>query len=299
MLCMIFTLLMTPLLRAALPNEFVVDAPQVKLYPGDAPGSEGATAPEEWMPPNDGFHRVKNIHNPSMYVFLPPKERTTGAAFIICCGGGHQYLSIELEGFDVSKRLNEMGIASFVLKSRLSRTEGFNYKVDVESLADAQRAIRTVRSRAAEWNVDPKRVGIMGFSAGGELAALASTRSTDGKPDAADPVEQQSSRPDFAVIGYPGGKLGALEIPKTSPPTFIVVAADDNLSINAAEYYIALKKAAIPTELHIYDHGGHGFGMRGRVPEFKDNPAAKWPERLREWMVDREILPGKVKPTPP
>jgi endo-1,4-beta-xylanase len=286
-------LLSCPLLRAAAENEFVVDAPQVQLWPNGAPGSVGVTAKEEWMPPTDGFYRVKNIHNPSMYVFLPPREKATGAAFIICCGGGHQYLSIELEGFDVSKRLNEMGIAAFVLKSRLAKTEGYNYKVDVESLQDVQRAIRTVRSRAKEWNVNPQKLGVMGFSAGGELGALASTRFDAGKPDAADPIDRESSRPDFAVLGYPGGKLGSLEIPKDAPPTFIVVAADDNLSTNSAEYYIALKKAGIPAELHIYDHGGHGFGMRGRNAEFKDNPASKWPQRLQEWLTDRTILGTK------
>lgn len=289
-LCIIVVLILCPILRAAAENELVVDAPQFRIWPGDAPGSETVVAREEWMPPTDGFHRVKNVHQPSMYAFLPPKEKATGAAFVISCGGGHQYFSIELEGFDVSKRLNELGIACFVLKSRLARTEGFNYKVEVESLADVQRAIRVVRSRASEWNLDAKKIGIMGFSAGGELAALASTRGTDGKADAADPVERESSRPDFAVLGYPGGKLGTLAIPQNTPPSFIVVAADDNLSTNAAEYYIALKKASIPAELHIYTHGGHGFGMRGRVPEFKDNPAAKWPDRLQEWLADRGIL---------
>lgn len=286
----IICLLVCPLLHAALENELVVDAPQVKLWPNGVPSTQPVSAKEEWMPPTDGFHRVRNIHDPSFYVFLPPKEKASGAAVVIYCGGGHQYLAIELEGFDVSKRLNEMGIASFVLKSRLARTPGFNYKVDVESLADAQRAIRLVRSRAAEWNVDPKRVGVMGFSAGGELGALASTRFDAGKADASDPVDKQSSRPDFAVLGYPGGKLASLEIPKETPPTFIVVAADDNLSTNAAEYYVALKKAGLTAELHIFAHGGHGFGMRGRVPEFKDNPASGWPLLLQQWLKDQGVL---------
>ena len=155
------------LAHGADPNAIDLKAPEIALWPNGAPGSEGVTAKEEWMPSTDGFHRVRNIHRPSITVFLPPKDKATGVAYVICPGGGHNYLVMDLEGANVAHRLNAMGIAAFILKSRLAHTTDYHYKVDVESLADAQRAIRTVRSRAREWNVDTAHVGIMGFSAGG------------------------------------------------------------------------------------------------------------------------------------
>jgi acetyl esterase/lipase len=258
--------------------------PEIRLWPNGAPGSDRQTA-ETWNPSTDGFHRVTNIHSPSITIFLPPKEKANGAAFIVCPGGGHAYLVMDLEGSLVAKKLNEMGIAAFVLKSRLARAPGSTYKADVESLADAQRAIRLVRSRAQEWRVDPARVGIMGFSAGGEIAALAETRIQTGDTNAADPIDRLSSRPDFVVLGYPGIKPANLTVPNDTPPTFIVVANDDNLSAAAAEYYGKLKAAHVQAELHIYLTAGHGFGMTGRTPAFASLPVAHWPQQLREWMT--------------
>ncbi len=257
--------------------------PEIHLWPNGAPGSEGQTAPETWNPSTDGFHRVTNIHNPSITAFLPPKENANGAAFIVCPGGGHQYLVMDLEGSLVAKRLNEMGVAAFVLKYRLERAPGSKYIADNESLADAQRAIRLVRSRSKEWRLDPGRVGIMGFSAGGKVAALAETRFQTANPNAADPIDRLSSRPDFVVLGYPGIADG-MTIPKDAPPAFIVVANDDSLSAAAAAYYGKLKAANVPAELHIYLKAGHGFGMTGRTPAFADLAVAHWPEQLREWM---------------
>jgi acetyl esterase/lipase len=258
--------------------------PEIRLWPNGAPGGDRQTA-ETWNPSTDGFHRVTNIHNPSITVFLPPKEKANGAAFIVCPGGGHAYLVMDLEGSLVAKKLNEMGIAAFVLKSRLARAPGSTYKAEVESLADAQRAIRLVRSRAQEWRVDPARVGIMGFSAGGELAALAETRIQTGDTNAADPIDRLSSRPDFVVLVYPGIKPANLTVPNDTPPTFIVVANDDNLSAAAAEYYGKLKAGHVQAELHIYLTAGHGFGMTGRTPAFASLPVAHWPQQLREWMT--------------
>jgi acetyl esterase/lipase len=267
-------------------SEDVLDlkAPQIYLWPKGAPGSEGVTAKEQWLPSKDGFHRVTNVHNPSITVFLPPKIKATGAAFVICPGGGHSHLAMDLEGSQVAERLNRMGIAAFVLKSRLAKTEGYHYEVEVHSLQDAQRALRLVRSRAKEWNVDPARVGIMGFSAGGGIAALIETRFDAGKPDAADPIDRLSSRPDFAVLGYPGLRGLQVTVAKDTPPTFIVVNNDDALAPFSTEYYIALKKAGVPAELHIYTKGGHGFGMTGRTPAFAQLPVSGWPDRLLEWM---------------
>jgi len=242
------------------------------------------------LPVVDSFHRVTNIHNPSITVFLPPKDKASGAAFIIAPGGGHKYLVIDLEGTDVAKRLNSMGIAAFVLKSPLARAAGSIYTVEGESLADVQRAIRMVRSRGAEWSVNPARVGIMGFSAGGELAALAETRYDSGQPDAANSIDRQSSRPDFAVLGYAGLRSGMPGVNSKTPPTFLLVNHDDGPSVGSAEYYIALKKAGVPAELHIYSRGGHGFGVNGRTAEFPNLAVAKWPDRLRDWMLDSGLL---------
>jgi len=242
------------------------------------------------LPVVDSFHRVTNIHNPSITVFLPPKSQATGAAFVIAPGGGHKYLVIDLEGSDVAKRLNSMGIAAFVLKNRLARAAGSTYTVEGESLADAQRAIRLVRSRAAEWSVDPAKVGIMGFSAGGELAALAETRYNAGKPTDPDLVERQSSRPDFAVLGYASLKSAMPGVNSQTPPTFLLVNHDDGPAVPSAEYYVALKKAGVPAELHIFSRGGHGFGVNGRTAEFPNLAVAKWPDRLRDWMTDGGFL---------
>jgi acetyl esterase/lipase len=150
--------------------------PEIRLWPNGAPRSVGIMSPETWNPSTDGFHRVTNINNPSVVVFLPPKSKTNGLAVVICPGGAHQYLVMDLEGSLVAERLNSMGIAAFVLKSRLAHAPGSKYTVEGDSLLDAQRAIRLIRSRAAEWNIKTNRVGIMGFSAGGEIAALAETK---------------------------------------------------------------------------------------------------------------------------
>jgi endo-1,4-beta-xylanase len=286
----LIALLLLPLAQAADPNAIDLHAPEIALWPQGAPGSENVQAREEWMPSTDGFHRVRNIHQPSLTVFLPPKEKANGVAFVVCPGGGHNYLVMDLEGANVARVLNSMGIAAFILKSRLAHTQGFHYKVDVESLADAQRALRLVRSRAREWNVDAAHVGIMGFSAGGELAAFAETRYDRGKPDSADPIERESSRPDFAVLAYAAGKAADLTISRETPATFLVVASDDNLSPNSIDYWTALRKAGVPAELHVYRRAGHGFGMTGRTPAFAQLPVAGWPARFHEWMLDMGFL---------
>lgn len=264
---------------------------EVRLWPHGAPGSEGHSgiAPV-WRPSTDGFHRITNIHDPSLVVFLPPKEKATGAGFVICPGGGHAYLVMDLEGSLVAERLNAMGIAAFVLKSRLARAEGSPYNVETHSLMDTQRALRLVRSRAREWNVDPRKIGIMGFSAGGHLAALAETRFDAGNPQAPDPIDRVSDRPDFAVLAYAGLRNSNITVPKDTPPTFIVVATDDPLSAGSVEQYNKLRTAGVPVEAHFYGKAGHGFGMTGRTPEFRQWPVAHWPEQLHEWLIDQGVL---------
>jgi len=205
-------------------------------------------------------------------------------------GGGHRYPVVDPEGELVAKKLNAMGVAAFVLRSRLAKADGSTYKVEVESLADMQRAIRLVRSRAKEWGVDPGRVGAMGFSAGGQLAALAESKYDAGTADSSDAVERQGSKPDFVVLGYPGIAGQRAEVTKETTPTFLFVNSDDNLSTAAAEYYLALKKAGVTAELHIFRRGGHGVGMTGRTAEFESMPESRWPELMHEWMRDLGLL---------
>lgn len=231
------------------------DRPEIPLWSNGAPGSEGKMAKEIDEPPNKdhGYLKVTSVHNPSITVFLPPRETATGAAMVIAPGGGHQFLNFDQEGTYVAAYLNSIGVAGFVLKYRLAREPGSTYKIEEHALADAQRAIRLIRSRAEEWHVNPGRVGIMGFSAGGEVTALASTRFDAGKPESADPIEHLSSRPDFDVLIYPGIRAENYTIPKDMPVTFMLCADNDRgPSAALAGLYPKLKAAGIKTEVHVY-----------------------------------------------
>jgi acetyl esterase/lipase len=255
------------------------DHPEVLLWPNGAPGSEGKTAKEVDEAPNaaHGYFKVTGVHKPSVTVFLPPADRATGAALIIAPGGGHQFLNFDQEGTYVAEYLNSIGVAGFVLKYRLAREPQSTYKVD-DALADAQHAIALVRSRAAEWRVNPARVGIMGFSAGGEVAALAATRF-----DAA-------SRPDFDVLIYPGIRADQYTIPKDMPPTFMLCADNDRGPSTAlATLYPMLKAAGVQTEVHVYATGGHGFGLN---PNTKNQApvATTWQLRLGDWLKTIGVL---------
>ena len=265
---------------------------ELPLWPSGAPGSEGLTS-EEIVEPPDGerdHYIVRNVHNPSITPFLPSPEKANGTAVIIAPGGGHRFLSIDIEGTTVAEHLNSVGVAAFVLKYRLAREEGSRYKVEVDALNDAQRALRTVRSRAAEWAINPQRVGIMGFSAGGELAALASMKYDGGKPSDSDPVERQGCRPDFQVLIYPGGNPDSFVFTKDTPTTFLLGADNDPLTArNAPAIYLALKKAGVPTEMHVYVDGGHGFGIREH-PKQQLPSNTTWFLRLSDWMGDRGLL---------
>ena len=267
--------------------------PEIKLWTPAELEAAPSGSPEKWNPSTDGFHRITDVSVPSLFVVLPPKEKATGTAVVICPGGGHRYLVMDLEGSLVAEKLNAMGIAAFVLKSRLSRAENSPYKTEIHSLQDVQRAIRIVRSRASEWSVDPAKVGIMGFSAGGELAALAETRFTDAAPGSNDALNRTSARPDFAVLCYPALGNASAGITKDTPPTFMVVASDDTFAVPVATYYSKLKAAGVPAEAHIYTKGGHGFGMTGRNAEFRKLPVSSWPDRLQEWLSDQNFLPKR------
>jgi acetyl esterase/lipase len=263
--------------------------PQViPIWPAGSLAADAATQHEVVTENAAHEHTVTNIHNPTITAYLPPPEKATGVAIVVAPGGGHRFLSIDHEGYDVGKWLASIGVAGFVLKYRLARAENSHYTVE-DADQDAQRAIRVIRSRAEEWHVNPAKVGILGFSAGGEVAVLAATKFDRGKPEAADAIEHQSSRPDFQVLIYPGVQPANIVVTKDTPPAFMLCANDDaGPSIAIPALAQALKKAGVPVEIHIYNRGGHGFGIRPRPL-----PISSWPVRLQEWMEDSGILPRK------
>lgn len=267
---------------------------EVALWANGAPGSEGKTAPEVVTLINaEGEHTVTSINNPSISPYLVRGAKSPVAAVIIAPGGGHALLSIDHEGYDVAKYLSGHGIAAFVLKYRLAREKGSTYTVEGDALPDMQRAIRMVKARAAEWGVDPARVGVMGFSAGGELAVMASERYDEGNPNATDPIDRQSDKPAFEALMYPGGLTPEIDarVAKDMPPAFLLCGADDRDNIAQAlpELFIAMKKAGVSTELHEYAGVGHGFGLR-----FSQHGAvADWPRVFVEWMDTKGFLRGK------
>jgi endo-1,4-beta-xylanase len=267
--------------------------PQVVfLWPSGAPTLQGAGEKEITVPanpqPGQRITSIRNVHNPSIEVHLPPPDKATGTAIIVAPGGGHQQLVWASEGTDIADWLNHLGVAAFILKYRLAQTPGYHYTVEGEALQDTQRAIRIVRARAKEWNVDPVRVGILGFSAGGALAALADIRFDRGHPDASDPVEQQSCRPDFVGLVYAGWAPMDITAPKDAAPAFLTSAGSDDPfhARETVEFYQSLFRAGVPAELHIYAHGGHGGGIRNR----NGIPFGTWHIRFQEWLADLGML---------
>jgi acetyl esterase/lipase len=280
--------------QAPAPQPPIVQEPQtIPLWPAEAPGALG------------GEDRDK----PTLTIYMPPDTTGPMTAVIIAPGGGYQNLSMNKEGRAPANYLNSLGIAAFVLKYRL----GPRYHHPIQ-LGDAQRAIRMVRARAAEWHIAPDRIGIMGFSAGGHLAATASTQFDAGSPGAADAIDRAGSRPDFAVLAYPvisfvepwthqGSKTNLLgdhpdaalarslsmdtRVIATTPPTFIYhTNADTSVPVeNSIHYFLALRKAAVPAELHVFKDGRHGTGLG-----MQDRALAEWPTLLANWLRALRIL---------
>lgn len=259
----------------------------IKLWPDGAPGSESRKREPEKVDEGPGKCNVSNVHDPSITPFLPSPDKSTGTAIIIAPGGGHRVLCLGHEGDSLAEWFAEHGIAAFVLRYRLAREEGSTYTVDDHAMADTRRALRLVRARAEEWKIRTDRIGILGFSAGGELAALSAMQSDNGKPDAGDAVERVSCRPDFQVLIYPGSSK-RFTVSAGMPPAFIALGAKDrdDIALGMADLYLNYKAAGVPAELHIYSNAGHGFGFR---PDSK-TAAGLWPQRLTEWLVDSELL---------
>jgi acetyl esterase/lipase len=288
MALLVLLLALTALLAKATPDTPIV------LWPGGAPGAVGNEASDI----------------PTLTTYLPPKDKMTGAAIIVCPGGGYTHLA-DHEGRPVAEWLNSLGIAAFVLKYRL----GPRYH-HPSPMQDAARAIRTIRARAGEWGLDPQRIGILGFSAGGHVASTAGTHFEPGKPDATDAIERVSSRPNLMILIYPvitmkekthaGSKKNLLgteptaelvtllsneeQVTKETPPTFLVHTMTDTAVPveNSLLFLTALRKFGVPFEFHLYERGPHGFGL-GQ----KDPILATWPDRCADWLRVHGFIASK------
>jgi acetyl esterase/lipase len=228
----------------------------------------------------------KNIHNPSLTVFEPPAGKSSGSAVIVAAGGGHRELVFNPEGVEPAQYLASLGVTAFALKYRLFREQGSQYTI-ANTAEDIRRAMRTVRARAGEWGLNPNRIGVMGWSAGGEVAALVAYPPVDGNPASKDPIERVSARPDFQILIYPG-PLGIPDrISRDAPPLFLLGAADDEYVANVLFDLVNKYHAAgASIEAHIYAQGKHAFNM-GQRSEYVS--IQHWPQRLAEWLEDRDF----------
>lgn len=260
---------------------------QIPLWPNGPPGFEDRKDTPEIR---ETFY-IRNVHNPSLTVFLPSADKANGAAVIVCPGGAHRFLTIDAEGNNPAKFFADHGVAAFVLKYRLGRDDKSPFPVyDIEKHAreDAHRALRLIRSRASEWKIDPKRVGIMGFSAGGEVVSLAAFGVSDGNAAAADSIDRLSGRPDFLVYVYPGPVGIPDSIPREAPPAFLCVAADDKGAARSIDrLYQKYREGGASVEAHIFAKGGHAFGLGTRS---KVEAVKHWSDRLIDWMGDSGLL---------
>jgi len=264
----------------------------ILLWPNGAPGSEGKISAETMRinPPDEQV--ISNVNSPSITPYLPDPKLASGAAVIVIPGGGHKEIWITHEGYREAQFFADHGVAAFVLKYRLSEAPGSTYTLQGQSLPDVQRAIRLVKSRAAEWHIASDRVGVMGFSAGGELATLAGTAFDAGNPNAADTIDRQSSRPAFMGLIYPYVTRifpAALTLTKDTPPAFLLGGEKDEISQPLPELYLALEKAHVPAELHMLAGVEHGFGVRSTNPPH----VAIWTTLFANWLAAQGFLKSK------
>jgi len=272
------------------------------IWPGTAPG-EKANMPAEYNVNAAGtktmagrpYIRLTNVSTPTITLYKPT-VKNTGAAIVVFPGGGYQILSMDLEGTEVCDWLNQIGVTCVLLKYRVP--DSGPYPKSPAALQDAQRAMGLVRQHAAEWGIDPHRVGVLGFSAGGFLSAAVSTIYEKRAYDPVDAADQLSCKPDFAVVLYPGYLALAdqhfapnpdIHPTADTPPTFLLQAEDDPVHVeNAVTYFMELKNAKVPAELHVYAQGGHGYGLRPR-----DLPIMGWPKLVETWLHTIKVLPAE------
>jgi acetyl esterase/lipase len=268
------------------------------VWPGKVPGEEKPLAAEKVLEQKPGEKRVQrmtNVSTPTITLFRPAREKDTGAAVVIAPGGGYNILAWDLEGEEVAAWLNSIGVTGIVLKYRVPRRPGQpGDKPPPGPLQDAQRALSLVRAKSREWGIDPHRIGMLGFSAGGHLTAATAIGFDHRAYAAIDEIDQVSCRPDFAVLLYPAylttkdnaALAPEIRVTKEVPPMFLAHAGDDGIKAeNSVLLYLALKQAGVPAELHVYASGGHGFGLRP-----SSQPCSTWPQRCEEWLRARGIL---------
>lgn len=271
------------------------------LWPHGAPGAEPNASPEvdtttSKDKPVTGkpVIRLGNVSQPTLTVYTPP-GKNTGAAIVVFPGGAYRILAIDLEGTEVCDWLNSVGITCVLVKYRVP--DSGPYPKSSAALQDAQRALGIVRSRASEWHIDPNRIGVLGFSAGAHLAAALSTHFDQRLYNPVDAADQVSCRPDFAVIVYPGylalaeqnlAPNSEIHVTSQTPQSFIVQAEDDPVHVeNSTVYFLALKNAKVPAEMHIYAGGGHGYGLRRT-----ELPITAWPKLVETWLQTIHVTPG-------
>ena len=290
---------MVPLLLTLATAGMAAD-PAVPLWPKGAPGEKGEIGPErDTTKPSDGLVsgrrviRLGNVSVPTLTVYRPAPGRANGAAVLVFPGGGYSILAMDLEGTEVCDWLNSIGVTAVLVKYRVPARAG--QPRWAAPLQDAQRALGMVRKRAGELGVDPKRIGVLGFSAGGHLAAAASTNFDHRTYDPVDDADTVSCRPDFCLLIYPayltvkdeGDKVAPeLKVSKETPPTFLVQAEDDGVRVETSLfYYAALRNARVPAEMHLYPTGGHGYGLRPSA-----NLVHTWPARAQDWLGSLHVL---------
>jgi acetyl esterase/lipase len=286
---------------AAFGNQLPAGEPKIELlWPSGAPGAKG-DAPAD---------------KPTLTIYLPEPSQANGTAVVICPGGGYGHVAIDHEGHAIAQWFNSLGVAGFIVDYR-HRKKGYGHPAPMQ---DAQRAVRTVRARAAVWKVDPGRIGIMGFSAGGHLASTVGTHFDKGNPGAEDPIERVGCRPDFMILCYPvimfgesaahkGSQKNLLgdnpepelvrslsnekQVTTQTPPTFLFHTDEDKgvPPENSVEFYLALRRAKVPAELHIYRSGRHGLGLAAGVPG-----TSTWPKCCEEWLRGQGLLEKKASP---
>jgi len=262
----------------------------IPLWENGAPGFEKLKD----VPEQAEDYWVKNINNPSLTVFLPPKDKANGSAVVVCPGGGHRLLVFNAEGIEPAKFLNDLGVTVFVLKYRLGRDSATHYTID-DGVNDGKRAMRLVRSRAKEWGIDENRIGIMGFSAGGEIVDRVAFDEDKNSKVKNDRVDGQPFRPNFVIQIYPGPLYVPETVSADAPPIFLLAANDDPCcSLPTIKLLEAYRAAKAPAELHILQAGSHGFNMGNRS---KLKSVNTWPQRLADWLSDNNYFkPSTERP---